>query len=370
MDARTLASNTETVGAGAVTLAVIGQAFGVATYQVSISTSWVTTIDVVTKTAAGFTVNFGTPAPAGGGTLDWVATTAGTSTPQPISSGTVTVAAGAGSDVFVAAGSLPATYQVTIAPAWVTAYDVAGKTSGGFTVNFAVPAPPGGSTYDYIVYGGTIGTVTLADYLDELRDLLHDPDDRFWSATQKGKYINRARRQRDEDTAIQRSTITFPLVTGTGTYTFATVGNGSIIDVLTITLIFGQTRVVLDNPSLTELNQRYRTSTTFNGWTAGWARQGPQTVIFGPTPSTAFVTEWDCVVFGAPLVSVTDLDQVPYPYTKPVAFYAAYLAKMNERQRDEAMDFMEDYTRLANESTGSRAPRVPNSYSGMGNWRR
>jgi hypothetical protein len=364
------AANTETVGAGAVTLAVTGQSFGTTSYQVSISTSWVTTIDVVTKTAAGFVVNFGTPAPAGGGTLDWVATSASATTTNPLTSGTVAIAAGVSQPVFVAAGSLPAAYQISIAPAWVTAYDVVSKTSAGFTVNFSVPAPPGGSTFDYIVFGTTIGTVTLADYLDELRDLLHDPDDRFWSATQKGKYINRARRQRDEDTAIQRSTIPFTLTTGTGTYTFATVGNGSIIDVISIILIFGQTRVLLDNVSLTELNQFYRTSTTFNGWTAGWARQGAATVIFGPTPSTAFATEWDCVVFGAPLVSLTDVDQVPYPYTKPVAFYAAYLAKMNERQRDEASDFMEDYMRLANESTGSRAPRIPNNYSGMGMWRR
>lgn len=361
---------TQTVSAGAVTMAVTGQSFASTTYQVAISTSWVTSIDVVTKTAAGFTVNFGTQAPPGGGTVDWVISNTATPTSQALTSATVTVAAGAASSAVVATASLPASYQVSIVPAWVTAYDVAAKAAAGFTVNFASPAPPGGSTFDYIIYGPALGTVSLSDYLDELRDLLHDRDDRFWTATQKANYINRARRQRDEDTAIQRSTISFTLTAGTGTYTFAQVGNGSIIDVISINLIFGQTRIVLDNVSLTELNQRYRQSTTFNGWTSGWARQGASTVIFGPTPSTGFVTEWDCVVFGASLVNLTDTDQVPYPYTKPVAFYAAYLAKINERQHaDEAQDFLADYNRLVGESTNSRAPMIPNSYSGLGSWR-
>jgi hypothetical protein len=287
-----------------------------------------------------------------------------------VAAATVDMAAGTFQSVVVTAASLPATYQVSITPGWVTAYDVVDKTATGFTVNFAVPAPPGGSTFDYVVVAASSGTVALADYLDELRDLLHDPNDRMWSPTQKANYINRARRQRDEDTAIQRSTITYTLTAGTGTYTFAQVGNSSIIDVISIVLIFGQTRIVLDNVNLTTLNQRYRTSTTFNGWTAAWARQGHSTVIFGPTPSTGFVTEWDCVVYGASLINLTDPDEVPYPYTKPVAFYAAYLAKINERQHmDEAQDFLADYTRLVGEAVNSRAPMIPNSYSGLGMWR-
>lgn len=359
-----------TVSAGAVSLAVTGQSFATTTYQVTISTSWVTSVDIVTKTAAGFTVNFGTPAPAAGGTVDWtVATSSAPATSQAITGSTQTVAAGAVTAAFVSGASLPASYQVGISTSWVTDYDVTAKAAGGFTINFGVPAPAGGGTVDITIFGPAAGTVSLLDYIDELRDLLHDRDDRFWSATQKGNYINRARRQRDEDTAIQRSTISFTLTAGTGTYTFAQVGNGQIIDVISIALQFGQTRIVLDNPSLTELNQRYRTSVNFQGWTSGWARQGASTVIFGPTPSSAFVTEWDSVVYGAPLVSLTDTDQVPYPYTKPVAFYAAYLAKMNERKRDEAMDFFDDYTRLVGESGNSRGPRVPNSYAGMGMWR-
>lgn len=358
---------TVTVAAGAVSAVVTGSF--AAAYQVALSASWVTDVDIVSRTAAGFTVNFSVPAPAAGGTFDWIVSDSTVSTSQAITSATATVsAAGSVSETFTPVASLPASYQVGISTSWVTAYDVV-KAAAGFTVNFAVPAPNAAATWDYIIFGPAIGTVTLADYLDELRDLLHDPNDRFWSPTQKANYINRARKRRDLDTAIQRSTISFTLTAGTDTYTFATVGNGSIVDVIAITLIFGQTRIVLDNPSLTELNQRYRVSANMTGWTSGWARQGPTTVIFGPNPGSAYVTEWDCVVFGAPLVSLTDADQVPYPYTQPAVYYAAYLAKLNERQWDEAAEFKQQYDESIGVSTNARAPRVPNSYTGLGQWR-
>src|SRR5207253_4690957 len=59
----------QAVAAGAVTVAVVASL--PASYQIGGSTSWVTAWQVTAKTAAGFTVNFATPAPAGGGTFDW-----------------------------------------------------------------------------------------------------------------------------------------------------------------------------------------------------------------------------------------------------------------------------------------------------------
>lgn len=356
---------TATIAAGAVTASVVG--VFAATYQVTITAGWVTDADVVAKTAAGFTVNFAVPAPPGGSTFDWTVSIPAVSTAQAITGVTQAVAAGAVQAVFAATASLPASYQVGLSTSWVTGFDVVGKTAAGFTINFAVPAPAGGGTVDITVFGPSAGTVSLADYLDELRDLLHDPNDRVWTVVQKANYINHAMRQRDLDTGTQRSTLSFTLTSGVGTYTFAQVGSGLIYDVFSITLIFGSLRCVLDNPSLTDLNIYYRPFTTQLGWTAGWAKQGPSTVIFGPTPSTAFVTEWDVAVYSTPLILLTDTDPLPYPYTKPVPFYAAHLAKINERQHaDEAMEFLADYERELGVSTSARSPRIPNAYSGIG----
>src|SRR5437773_767522 len=273
------------IAAGAVQ-AVIAGTF-TAPYGVGIGPAWVTDVRVVARGATGFTVDFATPAPAGGSTFDWISspTPSGISAAvtAPLAGATQAIQGGATQLIVSTPGGLPAVYQVIVGTSWVTGTDVVGKTQTGFTINFAVPAPNTGGMLTWIVVGQSIGTTSLADYLAELRDLLHDPNDRFWSATQKANYINRALRRRDIDTAANRSTVSFTLTSGTGTYTFAQVGNGQIFDVLAIALIFGTQRVTLDNPSLTELNQYYRPYTTQTGWTRAWARQGPSAVIFGPT---------------------------------------------------------------------------------------
>src|SRR5438128_8670873 len=90
---------TQSVAAGLATAPVVATL--PATYQVAISTSWITSWDVAGKSATGFTVNFAVPAPAGGGTFDWVAT-AGTS--ATLASGSTAVGAGLGT-ITVPAGS-------------------------------------------------------------------------------------------------------------------------------------------------------------------------------------------------------------------------------------------------------------------------
>ena len=358
----------QAITTGAVTVTITGVFSSV--YQVALGPSWMTSVDVISQTGTTFTVQFAVPAPAGQ-TLDWIAvvpinTTAAPGVVAPIASASQSIAAGAITLAVAVTGALPAVYEVTVAPGWVTDYQVILKTSGGFTINFAVPAPAGGSTVLWVAFGPNTGRVSLADYLDELRDLLHDPNDRFWSSTQKIRYINKAMTQRDLDTGANRQTFTFTLTAGVGSYTLDQI-SGRIFDVISITLLFGQTRNVLDNPSLTDLNIFYRPQTTFTGWTAAWARQGPSTILMGPLPSIAFVTEWDCCVYSLPLINLTDTDPLPYPYTKPVPFYAAYLAKINERQHaDEAMEFKSDYEAELGVATSSRVGRIPNSYTGMG----
>src|SRR5574341_2499611 len=96
-------------------------------------------------------------------------------------SGTITVPAG--QDFIVVAGTFPSSYEVSIAPSWVSAYGVPLKTAASFRVDFAVTSP-GGTLDSLVTQAGAspvVGGVTLAAYLEELRRLLHDPDDRYWS---------------------------------------------------------------------------------------------------------------------------------------------------------------------------------------------
>jgi hypothetical protein len=357
---------TQAIGAGVATANVVGVFSG--TYQVGISPGWVTGYDVTAKTAAGFTVNFANPAPAGGSTFDWLVNDTALPTTTALSGATQAVAAGIATAAIVPAASLPASYQVAWSASWVTGGDVVNKTAGGFTINFANPAPPGGGNVDWFVFTPTVGTVSLADYLDELNDLLHDPNNRFWSNTnpqQKANYINRAIRRRDIDTGANRQLLTFVLTPGTGTYTLAQVGNGQAFDLYSINLFFGATRILLQNLPKTELDMKYRPWTTYTAIPEAFARFGPSTVIFGPTPNTAFTTEWDCAVYSSPLINLTDTDVLPYPYTQPVPYYAAYLAKMNMQKDDEAQEFLTRYEQQLGIATNARVGRVPNQYTGL-----
>ena len=68
-------SGLTTVSSGGVSasIAIITGTTGFpSTYAVTIGTSWITDVNLTTKTTTGFLVNFAVPAPAGGGTLGWL----------------------------------------------------------------------------------------------------------------------------------------------------------------------------------------------------------------------------------------------------------------------------------------------------------
>src|SRR5437899_2517220 len=108
--------------AGGATQATIGGTFP-ATYQVGISPGWVTGWRVTAKAVGGFTVDFATPAPAGGATFDWVA---GTAIPADSSATAAVIAAAV---TVTIAGTFGSTYQVSLGPAWMTAVNRITKTA-------------------------------------------------------------------------------------------------------------------------------------------------------------------------------------------------------------------------------------------------
>lgn len=361
-------SASQAVGAGLSTVTIVGAFSSV--YQVALAPGWVTDYDVVSQSGGSFVINFSIPAPAGGSTVDWIAvvqanTISAVTAVTPITAASQVLAAGATNLVVAPFGALPAAYEVTVAPGWVTGWDVVSKTTAGFTINFAVPVPAGGATVYWIVFGPNLGAVSLSDYLAELRDLLHDPSDRYWSAIQKTRYINSAMKRRDIDTGSNRQLLSFTLTAGTGLYTLGQIGNGQAFDLYSINLIFGSTRILLQHLPKTELDMKFRPWTTHSSQPWAFARYGPSQVYLAPTPNSAYVTEWDCAVYASPLLNLTDLDPLPYPFTQPVPYYAAYLAKINMQMDDEAQAFLERYEQQLNIATNGRVGRVPNQYSGL-----
>lgn len=166
-------------------------------------------------------------------------------------------------------------------------------------------------------------------------------------------------------------TVTFGTAAPSGALLYWQLAGGTLLpnasevfDVIGINLIYGATRVVMGQFSFTELNTTVRQYVPSLQWApVRWARYGPSQIVFGPAPSIAYVTEWDCSTIGPALVNLTDSDLMPVPYTKCIKYYAAYLAKLNERQYEEAAGFKQLYAENLMAASNSRAGMVPSMYS-------
>jgi hypothetical protein len=291
--------------------------------------------------------------------------------------GTQTIAAGIASQPVVFAGTVATPYQVVkITPGWAATpfVDPVSKLAAGFTAQFTVPAPPGGSSFDWEVLAPTVSAVSLATYLDDLRDLLRDPDDIYWTQAQKTRYINRALQKRDRDTGQNRTLISFVTTIGTDTYTFTDLGNTNVFDLIAVNLIYGNLRVVLGCVSFTMLNVAVRQfQPVFQFAPVAYARYGPQQFTVAPAPALAYTLELDCsqVVPSDFLVALTDTDILPVPFDSPVKFWAAYLAKINERGYDEAQWFEDQYNREISRLDSNKVGMVPSFYgNGPAGWTR
>lgn len=269
-------------------------------------------------------------------------------------------------------GAFPSTYQLALNPGWNTGVWVvpADKLTTQFTVYFSTPAPAGGSFIDWQLSATSLsptpaGATTLTAFLQELNELLHDPDNNYWTVAQKTFYLNKALQRRDLDTGQNRTLITFVTTIGTDTYTFTQIGNTNVYDLVSINLLFQNLRLVLGCFSFSELNARLRTYNPPLQWApVGYARYGPNQFVIAPAPAIAYSLELDCsqITPANWLVNPGDADLLPAPYNQPVAYYAASLAKLNERRYDEAQEFVDLYRQKISELDSNKVGMVPSLY--------
>ena len=195
-----------------------------------------------------------------------------------------------------------------------------------------------------------------------MRQLLHDPSGLYWSTADLTAYLNSGMQERDLLSGINRNLYTLTLTAGTATYNFTTVGNASIFDVVGITVRYGNLQVQLDQVSYTVLLKQYQPWTTYQYVPRAFARQGHSSVVLGPAPASAYVSVWDCCVYSPALVAGTDADPVPYPYTECVPYFAAYMAKLNERQIAEAQHYFERFQQHLGIAQSARVGLSPVAY--------
>ena len=159
---------------------------------------------------------------------------------------------------------------------------------------------------------------------------------------------------------ITSGVVTDLVITNTGsgytsapTLTFSGPGSGAIVnptillpntlDVMNITLDWGQTRVILNRMSFTEFQSSVRAWIGYNQKPGMCASYGQNTWFIGPLPDQTYSSEWDTVLTPPSLVNYTDVSVIAFPYSDPVPFYAAHIAKLNEQSFDESEKFLQLY---------------------------
>ena len=224
---------------------------------------------------------------------------------------------------------------------------------------------------------------TLADYLAATRRLLHDASGQFWSDAELQAYINEARVRVVRDTGCYRKLQTLTLTPGKEVYTFASDLPSGVdtIDVLGISVIWGQTRIACAYLAWSEFQARVRSWTLQVGQPSVFSIYGQNSVYVGYVPDISYPAEFDTVISPPILVAnngdtpaigtiglgtiTTATEVIPIPFTSPVPFFAAYLAKLKEQSYTDAQDFEGMYEKECMRAIGSSfTRRIRNPYGG------
>jgi hypothetical protein len=189
--------------------------------------------------------------------------------------------------------------------------------------------------------------VALTTYINDLRDILHDPTAQFWSDQSLTNYINKGRNRVCQDTKCLRQPIVgFALTTGQEQYLISSLPvayRSRIIDVMSIDLYWGQTRNPLMYMPFTQFSAQLRYWQNYLQRPVAYSRMGALSIYFGPVPDQAYLTDWIVAINPNPLVDDTTVEEIPVPFTEPVIFWAAYEAKFKEQAIGEAKLFKDEY---------------------------
>jgi hypothetical protein len=114
----------------------------------------------------------------------------------------------------------------------------------------------------------------------------------------------------------------------------------------------------------TQFNAELRFWQNYIGRPIAYSMYGPTSFYISPVPDQVYVMELDTVILPTPLVTDAQVDEIPDPWTSPVAFYACYKAKFKEQSYGEAEIFKQEYTRQAQSVLATTyTRRMPSPYS-------
>ena len=161
--------------------------------------------------------------------------------------------------------------------------------------------------------------------------------------------------------------ISYPALTYLmGTSPLTPSNGNTVLDIVNINLYWGNSRVPMDYLAWSDFNARLRFWQNYIGRPLAFSIYGQQQIYIGPVPDQVYQLEIDCVVLPNPLSlsSPSTTDVINDPYTSPVQFYAAYLAKYYEQSYGEAEIYKQEYNKHAQSVLNTVfTRRVPSVYS-------
>jgi len=147
---------------------------------------------------------------------------------------------------------------------------------------------------------------------------------------------------------------------------FATLSNGTTLDILNVNIYWGNSRIPLRYLPWSNFNAQLRYWQNYVGRPICFSVYGQQQIYIGPVPDQAYDVEIDSTILPTPLSLATSnaVDPIQDPYTTPVAFYAAYKAKYKEQSYGEAELYKQEYIKHVQAVLNSvYTRRIPDPYS-------
>ena len=164
-------------------------------------------------------------------------------------------------------------------------------------------------------------------------------------------------------------TVTF--TGGGGSNATATASILTALDILSITANYQNSWITLAYTYFTEFQAKARYYRSITGMPALWS-QGPplgsgggRSFYIFQIPSMTYQCDIDAIMTPSALADDTTPEQLQYPETDLVPYYAAYLAKYNEQMFDESANFLRIYDELLKRGQAAKYQRrIPNPYGG------
>jgi hypothetical protein len=119
-----------------------------------------------------------------------------------------------------------------------------------------------------------------------------------------------------------------------------------VIDVMGITVYWGNTRQKLQYFPFTEFDSLYRYWNQLQSIPAAYTRMSPIQFLIGPVPDQNYAIDVEVAVNPTALVSDATVDQIPVAFQEAVQYWADYKAKFKEQSLGECQVFETQYKKI------------------------